>query len=78
MYIPQNLQFLGGEETQLSSSPAGRALRDSVEQSRMELPTVPKAPDADLGLNDPKSFFFFLFFLKKLTFFRVCELRRLE
>lgn len=61
MYIPLNLQFLGGEETQLSSSPAGRALRDSVEQSRMELPTVPKAPDADLGLNDPKPFFFFFF-----------------
>lgn len=27
----------------------------------MELPTVPKAPDADLGLNDPKPFFFFFF-----------------
>lgn len=53
MYIPLNLQFLVGEKTQLSS-PAGRALRDLVERSRMELPTVPKAPDADLGLNDPK------------------------
>ena len=41
----------------------------------MELPTVPKAPDADLGLNDPKPFFVVL---KKLKFFRVCELRRPE
>ena len=42
----------------------------------MELPTVPKAPDADLGLDDPKPFFVVV--LKKLKFFRVCELRRPE